>query len=218
MLARIALCQLGSKSARLGKRTTIWTSRSCSRSWPYAVKANRSWPPRIRPAAERPRRHGAREPARSEAAAAELQRPASERRVPVGTGAAASASTSRGARSRQYDDALASRHRRRTLLQFLPFLALDRPTPRSSPSLPCPSSTSTAPACRRPASETSPRIPPGLPSRFIWHVEEGGSSAKRWTPLPRKPRRRARSGPGAGRRPVDLLRPTPRDQHLETNT
>ena len=46
-------------------------------------------------------------------------------------------------------------------------------------------------------------------------VEEGGSSAKRWTPLPRKPRRRAKSGPEAGRRPVDLQASTPRDQHEE---
>ena len=44
-------------------------------------------------------------------------------------------------------------------------------------------------------------------------VEEGGSSAKRWTPLPRKPRRRAKPGPEAGRRPVDLQASTPRDQH-----
>ena len=46
-------------------------------------------------------------------------------------------------------------------------------------------------------------------------VEEGGSSAKRWTPLPRKPRRRAKPGPEAGRRPVDLQGSTPRDQHQE---
>jgi hypothetical protein len=58
---------------------------------------------------------------------------------------------------------------------------------------------------------------PGLPCRFIWQVEEGGSSAKRWTPLPRKPRSTAKSGPEAGRRPGDLLRTTPRDQHLEIN-
>ena len=43
-------------------------------------------------------------------------------------------------------------------------------------------------------------------------VEEGGSSAKRWTPLPRKPRRTAKSGPEAGRRPVDLQASTPRNQ------
>jgi hypothetical protein len=45
-----------------------------------------------------------------------------------------------------------------------------------------------------------------------------GPSAKRWTPLPRKPRREAESGPEAGRRPVRLLRRTPRDEHPETNT
>ena len=61
-------------------------------------------------------------------------------------------------------------------------------------------------------------ITPGLPARFIWHVEEGGSSAKRWTPLPRKPRRDALCRPAAGRRPVRLLRRTTRDEHLETNT
>ena len=61
------------------------------------------------------------------------------------------------------------------------------------------------PACRRPASGP-PAICLGCPARFLWQVEEGGSSAKRWTPLPRKPRRRAKSGPEAGRRPVDLLR------------
>ena len=48
-------------------------------------------------------------------------------------------------------------------------------------------------------------------------VEEGGSSAKRWTPLPRKPRRRAKSGPEAGRRPVDLLERTARGERRETN-
>ena len=46
-------------------------------------------------------------------------------------------------------------------------------------------------------------------------VEEGGSSAKRWTPLPRKPRRKAKKGPEAGRRPVDLQGSTTRDQHQE---
>ena len=73
------------------------------------------------------------------------------------------------------------------------------------------------PACRRPASGP-PATCLGCPARFIWQVEEGGSSAKRWTPLPRKPRREAKSGPEAGRRPVDLLRPTTRDQHPQTNT
>jgi hypothetical protein len=63
--------------------------------------------------------------------------------------------------------------------------------------------------------------PPALPliawaaPRFIWLVEEGGSSAKRWTPLPRKPRRTAESGPEAGRRPGDLLRPPARDHQVE---
>ena len=66
--------------------------------------------------------------------------------------------------------------------------------------------------------------PPALPlpawaaPRFIWQVEEGGSSAKRWTPLPRKPRRDAKSGPEAGRRPGDLLRPPARDHQPQTTT
>jgi hypothetical protein len=47
-------------------------------------------------------------------------------------------------------------------------------------------------------------ITPGLPSHFYWQVEEGGSSAKRWTPLPRKSRRDAAFRPRAGRRPVDV--------------
>jgi hypothetical protein len=56
------------------------------------------------------------------------------------------------------------------------------------------------------------------PEQRVWVIEEGASSAKRWTPLPRKPRRRSKSGPEAGRRPVRLLRRTPRDEHRETNT
>ena len=58
----------------------------------------------------------------------------------------------------------------------------------------------------------SPRLPPRPPRRrpprsrlcclpsFIWHVEEGGSSAKRWTPLPRAAQAgRGISGASAGR-------------------
>jgi hypothetical protein len=68
-------------------------------------------------------------------------------------------------------------------------------------------------ACRRPASGLPP-FTPGLPCPvFVLQVEEGGSSAKRWTPLPRKPRRRAKGGPEVGRRPVDLQGSTTRDQH-----
>jgi hypothetical protein len=51
-----------------------------------------------------------------------------------------------------------------------------------------------------PLAAAPPPAPPasclGCPARFIWQVEEGGSSAKRWTPLPRKPRPDA----GFGRR------------------
>jgi hypothetical protein len=62
------------------------------------------------------------------------------------------------------------------------------------------------PACRHPASGP-PATCLGCPARFIWQVEEGGSSAKRWTPLPRKPRRTADFEPEAGRRRGDLLGP-----------
>jgi hypothetical protein len=43
-----------------------------------------------------------------------------------------------------------------------------------------------------------------------------GSSAPAVDPLPRKPRREAKSKPEAGRRPGDLLRPPARDHLLET--
>ena len=73
------------------------------------------------------------------------------------------------------------------------------------------------PACRRPASGP-PASRLGCPAcpGFLWQVEEGGSSAKRWTPLPRKRRRTAESRPEAGRRPGDLLRPPARDHQQET--
>ena len=57
------------------------------------------------------------------------------------------------------------------------------------------------PACRRPASGP-PASCLGCPARFIWQVEEGGSSAKRWTPLPRKPRRERNLGRRRGGGPV----------------
>ena len=78
----------------------------------------------------------------------------------------------------------------------------------SSPSLP---------ACRRPASGLPP-FTPGLPCPvFVCRSRKGGPARKRWTPLPRKPRRRAKPGPEAGRRPVDLQASTPRDQHQEVD-
>ena len=58
----------------------------------------------------------------------------------------------------------------------------------------------------------------GCPARFIWQVEEGPSSAKRWTALPRKPRRDAGSRAGGGapawfpRRRNHLRRTTYRNQ------
>ena len=59
-------------------------------------------------------------------------------------------------------------------------------------------------ACRRPASGLPPsRL--GWPARCLFgRSRKGGPARQRWTPLPRKPRRRAKSGPEAGRRPVDV--------------
>ena len=57
------------------------------------------------------------------------------------------------------------------------------------------------------------RIMPGLPCLIYLACQEGGSSAKRWTPLPRKPRRDAAFRPGAGRRLVALM-----GKRLERNT
>ena len=55
-----------------------------------------------------------------------------------------------------------------------------------------------APDQNAPASDGGQLHCLGCPARSIWQVEEGGSSAKRWTPLPRKPRRRAKNGRKAG--------------------
>jgi hypothetical protein len=93
----------------------------------------------------------------------------------------------------------------RPLLTSIPLLLIPHPDARPTP------------LCRRPASGL-PLSRLGCPARFFLQVEEGGSSAKRWTPLPRMPRRDAKSGPEAGRRPVHLLRRTPRNEHRETNT
>src|SRR5215210_4484074 len=84
-------------------------------------------------------------------------------------------------------------------------------------------------------SDTNPPVTPTLPvaaapppahqhppgqtrTTFTWHVEEGGSGAKRRTPLPAKPRREAQNGPGAGRRPVALRGETHRAKQMEGNT
>src|SRR5215210_6256259 len=50
---------------------------------------------------------------------------------------------------------------------------------------------------------------------FLWQVEEGPSSAKRWTALPREPRREAKTGPEAGRRHGPLENGPPRTDHLQ---
>src|SRR4051812_47334240 len=52
-------------------------------------------------------------------------------------------------------------------------------------------------------------------TEFLWQVEEGPSSAKRWTALPREPRREAKSGPEAGRRAGPLEEGPPRTAHQE---
>jgi|SRR5215218_3500392 len=55
------------------------------------------------------------------------------------------------------------------------------------------------------------------PSRFTWQVEEADSGAKRRSPLPRKPRRRAKETPEAGRRPVALMVETHGTKQMERN-
>lgn len=67
---------------------------------------------------------------------------------------------------------------------------------RSFPS-PSPAPARPPSACRRPA-PGPPASRLGCPAIFYWQVEEGGSSAKRWTPLPRESRRDAVSRPGRG--------------------
>jgi hypothetical protein len=69
-----------------------------------------------------------------------------------------------------------------------------------------------------------PRLRPP-PSRLGWPARclfgrsrKGGPARQRWTPLPRKPRRVAKSRPEAGRWPGDLIRPPSRDHHLETTS
>src|SRR5215217_3781655 len=60
-------------------------------------------------------------------------------------------------------------------------------------------------------------ITPGLPPfpEFLWQVEEGPSSAKRWTALPREPRREAKSRPEAGGRPGPLENGPPTTDQLQ---
>src|SRR3954447_20558898 len=76
--------------------------------------------------------------------------------------------------------------------------------------LPLPVAAAPPPAHQHPPGQTQ--------TTFTWHVEEGGSGAKRRTPLPPKPRRGAKETPGAGRRPVALRAETHRTKHIERNT
>ena len=97
-------------------------------------------------------------------------------------------------------------------LAFAPLVALPRsllPDPHAR--------TRSHHACRRPASGLPPsRL--GWPARCLFgRSRKGGPARQRWTPLPRKPRREAKSEPEAGRRPVDLLGSTPRDQRPQIN-
>ena len=110
------------------------------------------------------------------------------------------------------------------------------PTPDSSPALSPPPSASPRwsthpsqirhqPTASRPplpvaaAPPPAHQHPPGQTrTTFTWHVEEGGSGAKRRTPLPPKPRREAKNRPGAGRRPVALRGETHRTKQMERNT
>jgi hypothetical protein len=100
------------------------------------------------------------------------------------------------------------------------------PAASSPPWLPSPGSLLPGPhararpphACRRPASGLPPsRL--GWPARCLFcRSRKGGPARQRWTPLPRKPRREAKSQPDARRRPGDLIRPPARDHHLETTS
>jgi hypothetical protein len=63
---------------------------------------------------------------------------------------------------------------------------------------------------------TSTRL--GWPGQVYLAGRGRESAAQAADSLPRKPRREAKNGPGAGRRPVGLLGPTSRDQQPGTNT
>jgi hypothetical protein len=112
----------------------------------------------------------------------------------------------------------------------LPILSYSRPLALAPPSRPPltalsgsllhgPDAHARSPyACRRPASGLSPsRL--GWPARCLFgRSRKGGPARQRWTPLPRKPRREAKSAPEAGRRRGGLLRPPARDHQLETTS
>ena len=83
--------------------------------------------------------------------------------------------------------------------------------PSSWSSCSCPS----LPACRRPASGL--HLHAWTCPVFVCRSRKG-VQREAVDPLPRKPRREAKPGPEAGRRPVDLQGSTPRDQHQEFST
>jgi hypothetical protein len=111
-----------------------------------------------------------------------------------------------------------SRHRHRT-----PHLRPYLPTPdRSRPSARLPRRTRPPPRlpacpCRHPASCPSASHLGCLPD-FSGMSRKGGPARSGGPPFLERPRGRAKSGPEAGRRPVRLLRRTPRSEHQETNT
>jgi dihydrofolate reductase len=96
-------------------------------------------------------------------------------------------------------DLIETRTPQRRLPGPLRSLTLTRPRTRPTAPLsllilllPVPCLLAAAPPPAFPASRL------GCPARFIWQVEEKPSSAKRWTALPRKPRRDAGSRAGGG--------------------
>ena len=73
------------------------------------------------------------------------------------------------------------------------------------------------PACRRPASGPPAYAWAALPD-LSGRSRKGGPARSGGPPFLESPGVKRNLGPEAGRRPVRLLRRTPRDEHLETNT
>ena len=207
------------------------------RIWPPFFRRRLAAPPPTRRDAElaaavgrRARRRGRagapRAPAAAAAAgAARSRRPAGSRRTLPASDRTSDETASNASRGRA--------PRRTTNTTTTPSTT---PRPRDPPPLPHPPTSSPAFPRDRPLTAFSVSYfllilmldhlllaaapPPALPlhawaalPRFIWQVEEGGSSAKRWTPLPRKPRRERNLGRRRGGGPL-----ISKDQHQETNT